>query len=99
MARPKGSTKKAVSGAKNVKPATAPVEEAAPVVETKIEATNIVTPRKVQTYTVMFRDPVGIRFRIADKKRRPSVAAGKGDYHEQQRISARDRSAAKHRPA
>ena len=34
MARPKGSTKKAVSGAKTVKPA--PVEEAAPVVETKV---------------------------------------------------------------
>ena len=65
MARPKGSTKKAVSGAKNVKPA--PVEEAATVVETKVEAANVITPRKVQTYTVMFRDPVGIRFRIADK--------------------------------
>lgn len=65
MARPKGSTKKAVSGAKNVKPA--PVEEAAPVVGTKVEAANVITPRKVQTYTVMFRDPVGIRFRIADK--------------------------------
>ena len=65
MARPKGSTKKAVSGAKTVKPA--PVDEAAPVVETKVEAANVITPRKVQTYTVMFRDPVGIRFRIADK--------------------------------
>ena len=65
MARPKGSTKKAVSGAKNVKPA--PVEETAPVVKTKVEAANVITPRKVQTYTVMFRDPVGIRFRIADK--------------------------------
>lgn len=67
MARPKGSTKKAVSGAKNVKPAPAPVEEAAHVVETKVEAANVITPRKVQTYTVMFRDPVGIRFRVADK--------------------------------
>ena len=65
MARPKGTAKKAVSSAKTVKPA--PVEEAAPVVETKVEAANVITPRKVQTYTVMFRDPVGIRFRIADK--------------------------------
>lgn len=65
MARPKGTAKKAVSSTKTVKPA--PVEEAAPVVETKIEAANVITPRRVQTYTVMFRDPVGIRFRIADK--------------------------------
>lgn len=65
MARPKGTAKKAVSSAKTVK--SAPVEEAATVVETKVEAANVITPRKVQTYTVMFRDPVGIRFRIADK--------------------------------
>ena len=67
MARPKGTAKKAVSDAKTAKPAPAPVEEVAPVEEKKIEAANIITPHRVKTYTVMFRDPVGIKFRPKDK--------------------------------
>ena len=67
MARPKGSKNKAVSAAKTAKTAPAPVEEVAPVEENKIEAANVITPHRVQTYTVMFRDPVGVRFRIKDK--------------------------------
>ena len=67
MAKAKTTAKKTAGTSKTAK-AAPEVKVEAPVVEdaAPVEAPNVITKKVSKTVTVMFRDPVGITFRVKD---------------------------------